>query len=637
MKKFVFLSIFIVGIMIHFEALPQGVAINNDNSTPDPSAMLDVKSTNKGMLVPRMTLSQRTAISNPATGLLVFQTDGTAGLFYNSGTPAVPNWKIVGSSDGQWQSDGTNIYYIAGNVGIGNSAPAGKLHVKGTTDVSQLIIDANSTQSNTQPLFKLRKNNGTDLLWIHSDNINNVFIGENAGRVNNAAGGAIYNTFLGRLAGYSNTTGVDNTAIGAYSLYSNTTGADNTVNGLSAFFSNTTGNSNSAFGTESLFSNETGSNNTAIGVSALYSGSTGSNNTAIGHQALFSTGTGNNNTAIGYGANVSAENLSNATAIGSQAFAGSSNSLILGSINGINGATSSINVGIGTSTPTRAKLEVHGAQGFTSAIFGGESSGIALIRENPAIGFNQYISTASKNISDGYSALLEFSAYTGTMFLEMYGYTTANSNAPNFIRSFTIRNDGNIGIKAPPTNASLYVAKGTNFDGSAVFGGTSYDSHFNYGTTEDTYIRGGINLSTVFINDVGYGNIQMGSGSSKVGINTLPYPPQTALEINGGLSLRTALFTVASGNTTVTVGDRSYIYITNGAYPTVFSVNITDGINPGQILVLESAAVNGIVGFDIGGGNISMEGTIWRMQGEESMVLLWNGIKWIELTRSNNY
>ncbi|MFH1120705.1 MAG: hypothetical protein V1775_12860 [Bacteroidota bacterium] len=624
-------------MLIIFNGIYAQVAINTDGSTSDNSAMLDVKSTDKGLLLPRMTLAQRNAIPSPATGLIIFQTDGPAGLFYNSGTPVVPDWKSVGSNDGEWLNDGTNIYYIAGNVGIGIPAPAGKLHVKGTTDVSQLIIDANSTQSNTQPLLKLRKSNGTDLMWIHSDNINNVFIGENAGRMNNPAGGGIYNTFIGRLAGYSNTTGVDNIAIGPYSLYSNTTGANNTVNGLSAFFSNTTGNSNAAFGTEALYSNETGSNNTAIGVSALYSSSTGSNNTAIGHQSLFSTGTGNNNTAVGYGANVSTENISNATAIGSNAYAGSSNSLVLGSINGINGATSGINVGIGTSTPTRAKLEVHGAEGFTSAIFGGESSGIALIRNNPGIGFNQYISTTSKNISDGYSALLEFSAYSGTMFLEMYGYTTANSNAPNFIRSFTIRNDGNIGIKAPPSNASLNVVKGTNFDGSAVFGGTSYLSHFQYGIEEDTYIRGGKNSSTVFINDITSGNIQMGNGSSKVGINTLPYAPQTSLEINGGLSLRTAVFVLASGNTTVTVGDRSYIYITNGQYPAVFTANITDGINPGQILVLESAASNGIVGFDIGGGNINMEGTIWRMQGEETMVLLWNGIKWLELSRSNNY
>ncbi|MEO1435828.1 MAG: hypothetical protein AAFV80_09855 [Bacteroidota bacterium] len=51
------------------------VAINGDNSNPDASAMLDVQSTDKGLLIPRMTTAQRDAISNPAVGLMVFTTD----------------------------------------------------------------------------------------------------------------------------------------------------------------------------------------------------------------------------------------------------------------------------------------------------------------------------------------------------------------------------------------------------------------------------------------------------------------------------------------------------------------------------------------------------------------------------------
>ncbi|MBK7172754.1 MAG: hypothetical protein IPH84_05885 [Bacteroidales bacterium] len=52
----------------------------------DNSAMLDVKSTNKGMLVPRMTSAQRTAIAGPATGLLVYQSDGVGGFYFYNGT-----------------------------------------------------------------------------------------------------------------------------------------------------------------------------------------------------------------------------------------------------------------------------------------------------------------------------------------------------------------------------------------------------------------------------------------------------------------------------------------------------------------------------------------------------------------------
>jgi hypothetical protein len=51
------------------------VAINGNNATPAPSAMLDVSSTNKGLLLPRMTSVQRKTITKPEVGLLVFDTD----------------------------------------------------------------------------------------------------------------------------------------------------------------------------------------------------------------------------------------------------------------------------------------------------------------------------------------------------------------------------------------------------------------------------------------------------------------------------------------------------------------------------------------------------------------------------------
>ncbi|MDX1479070.1 MAG: hypothetical protein R3301_15255, partial [Saprospiraceae bacterium] len=53
----------------------QGVAINEDNSSPHGSAILDVKSTTKGFLLPRLSTGQRLAIGSPATGLLVYDSD----------------------------------------------------------------------------------------------------------------------------------------------------------------------------------------------------------------------------------------------------------------------------------------------------------------------------------------------------------------------------------------------------------------------------------------------------------------------------------------------------------------------------------------------------------------------------------
>jgi len=69
MKNLIFyLNRYIVRLFL----LHAQVAINTYGSSPDGSAMFVVKSTTKGMLVSRMTTTQRTAISSPATGLLVF-------------------------------------------------------------------------------------------------------------------------------------------------------------------------------------------------------------------------------------------------------------------------------------------------------------------------------------------------------------------------------------------------------------------------------------------------------------------------------------------------------------------------------------------------------------------------------------
>ena len=55
-------------------------------TTPHASAKLDITSVDKGFLPPRMTSSQRDAIPSPAAGLMVYQTDGTSGLYYYNGS-----------------------------------------------------------------------------------------------------------------------------------------------------------------------------------------------------------------------------------------------------------------------------------------------------------------------------------------------------------------------------------------------------------------------------------------------------------------------------------------------------------------------------------------------------------------------
>ncbi|MCP4441846.1 MAG: hypothetical protein GY810_23310 [Aureispira sp.] len=83
MKKVNVLFIICVALLWGQTMQAQGVGVNEDNSSPDASAMLDVKSSTKGMLIPRMTTGQRTVIATPATGLLVFDSDTGSFWFYD--------------------------------------------------------------------------------------------------------------------------------------------------------------------------------------------------------------------------------------------------------------------------------------------------------------------------------------------------------------------------------------------------------------------------------------------------------------------------------------------------------------------------------------------------------------------------
>ena len=78
----------------------QNVGINQTGSYPDNSAMLDVSATNKGLLVPRMTKTQKFLIPNPANGLLVYQTDDTAGFWYYELNQWVPLMRSITFGNG---------------------------------------------------------------------------------------------------------------------------------------------------------------------------------------------------------------------------------------------------------------------------------------------------------------------------------------------------------------------------------------------------------------------------------------------------------------------------------------------------------------------------------------------------------
>jgi len=127
MKSSIFISFIFFSSVAGYA---QSVGINEDASAPNPSALLDIKSTSKGLLIPRMTTAQRTAIANAAEGLLVYDTETLNLWVYKDA-----GWSEIttgaGSTTNFWDTDGLHIYNNnTGNVGIGTTTPPVKLTVQ---------------------------------------------------------------------------------------------------------------------------------------------------------------------------------------------------------------------------------------------------------------------------------------------------------------------------------------------------------------------------------------------------------------------------------------------------------------------------------------------------------------------------
>jgi len=185
------------------------------------------------------------------------------------------------------------------------------------------------------------------------------------------------------------------------------------------------------------------------------------------------------------------------------------------------------NVGIGLTNPLRAKLEVNGVAGTgtTSAIFGGESTGLSMQRNWPTIGFNQYrdITTAGsqgKYMANGFAAIQYLNPTNGTMVFDMFPNGTLGNFTPASVTSLVLLTNGNVGIRSFDNDASLHIGRGAGSFSTAVIDGTDYASYFNYSSLEYTYIRSGIAGGYVYINDVPDAKVVLGFPNGIVGINT---------------------------------------------------------------------------------------------------------------------
>ena len=322
----------------------QSVSISDSEVEPDAHAILDINSTDKGLLIPRMTTLEKDDmgghLTNAQRGLMVFDMDKMHFYFWDGSAfvkmdmtnklidedgdtevnvEAFPDddairFKLGGTTkwvmdkstlspmasggstfigwNAGWLDDGSN----KGNVAIGRWALGNSVDRVNNVAIGDSALYANGTGGAT----------GFEATY-------NTAVGKASLKMNNTGSA---NTALGALSMNLNSSGSNNVALGSFALGSNTTGSNNVANGVVALFANTSGEGNVASGHLAMTNNETGSNNVALGRQSLLRNTHGDGNIAIGRYAMRNNETGSSSIAIGQRTMYSATNVSRTIAIG---------------------------------------------------------------------------------------------------------------------------------------------------------------------------------------------------------------------------------------------------------------------------------------------------------------------------------
>lgn len=395
----------------------------------------------------------------------------------------------------------------------------------------------------------------------------------------------------------------------------------------------------------------TGDNNLFYGASAGQSNTTGSNNIFLGPNAGKNNTTGNNNIAIGSGSNVSGT-INNAIALGQNANVNTSNTLVI--------APSIVFVGIGTNTPA-IKLDVRGTT----------SNGTDASPENL---FQVGSNTVTNPIS------LRVGVKTGLLAINQYTFIEASDIVPKPIAIQP--NGGNIGIgtttpankldvngnvaigayagvNAAPANSLIVsgsIGIGTTFPGlkldvrctTATATTAPRENILMVSATDiSTPLRMVMGVKTdatpanryTFIEalDTGPQSLVLQPVNGNVGIGSTT--ASVKLDVNGALAIRSVTTVLGAGGTinpTLPTSSYSYFRISAAGAITLSATNaIANGSVIGQILVIENAGtftitindnartqLNGNVAYAIGTG--------------DTLMVIWNGTDWMEISRSNN-
>ncbi|HEX5654804.1 MAG TPA: tail fiber domain-containing protein [Chitinophagaceae bacterium] len=470
-----------------FKTFSQNVAINTDGSQPAASAMLDISSTSKGLLIPRMNSAQRAAIANPATGLLVWQTDSSPGFYYFNGS----SWVSLsgGASPGP-----LNGWTTTGNAGTDSTA-----NFVGTLDSKPLIGKVNGEQ-----VFRFSEKMAVTLAGYQAGKLNtgnyNTFLGYQAGFGNTSGDG---NLFLGYLSGKMNNTGRQNIFMGNYSGLNNSTGSYNQFTGFQAGQQNTSGTENLFQGYQSGQGNTIGIKNHFIG---MYSGNTnisGSFNHFDGYKAGAFNKTGHNNHFSGYFAGFHNEadlNQFIGNNAGYENTSGSFN-LFIGNAAGYSNTTASYNHFIGYSA---GRNNTTGSRNYFNGLLAGYKNTTASDNHFSGIQAGYTNSTGHENFFTGYKA-----GFANTTGFKNYftGYQAGYSNTTGSLNYSS-------GHKAGYSNT---IGMGNHFSGfeagySTTVGEENYFSGYHAGYSnvygnKNTYVG---NLAGALSSSIASGNVFLG-------------------------------------------------------------------------------------------------------------------------------
>lgn len=159
LKLTVLAILFSLSLIIHSEkGYSQGIGISNTAITPDASAVLEMRSTSQGILIPRMTTSQRDLIPTPSAGLMIYNTTSQAFNYYQGG------WKAVASN--LKAGNGISVTSSPDSITISNSIPIAETNSAGTT------IATNTSFATA--LSIPAPSSGNYMVWFSTQNLTNT-------------------------------------------------------------------------------------------------------------------------------------------------------------------------------------------------------------------------------------------------------------------------------------------------------------------------------------------------------------------------------------------------------------------------------------------------------------------------------